>query len=272
MRISERVFRVDTPSRARFRVEAGAYQRPGEAAGPSPMELLLAALVTCAGDTIDSVLAKMRFEVAGLNVVAEADRAERAPRVYTAIDLEFQVASEAPEGRLRHAVELTERTCSASVMLAKAAPIVPRLISVRRVDAATTRPLRQHVLRPHQTLDELVSPGETAPGAAWFAAAREGEVVGTVGLLPEPSPDHPDANQPVRLRGMATSPDMRGRGLGRVMLAAALDHARSAGADLLWCSARTPARDFYRGAGFVETSEIYDVEQIGPHVRMALAL
>ncbi len=235
------------------------------------MELLLSALVTCAASTIDSVLAKMRLDVTGLNVVADAERSDRVPRVYTAIDLDFQVASEAPEERLMHAIDLTERTCSVSVMLSVSAPITPRLIHVRRVEPAVTRPLRQQILRPHQSLDELVSPGESAPGAVWFAAMCEGDVVGTAGLIPEQSPDRGGVSS-LRLRAMATSESQLGRGLGRLLLEAVLAEARSSGADVVWCSARTLARDFYSAAGFSETSEVYDVEHIGPHVRMALTL
>ena len=271
-RASDRVFRVATPSEARFFVEAGAYQRPGDAAGPAPMELLLAALVTCAGSTIDAVLAKMRIPVAALNVVADAERAHRVPRVYTDILLEFQLASDAPADRLTHAIEVTERTCSASVMLAQAVGISPRLVQVRRVEPEITRPLRRRILRPHQSLDDLVSPGETDKAAIWLAAFAGEEVVATMGLIPEFPPDETAADRPFRLRAMATSDSMRGRGLGAVVLGAGLDHLRSGGADLVWCAARTSAVGFYRSAGFTETSDEYQVEHIGPHVRMAMRL
>ncbi|MEX2654276.1 MAG: GNAT family N-acetyltransferase [Acidimicrobiia bacterium] len=267
-RESQGVFEVATPSQARLIVEAGAYERPGEALGPAPMELMLASLVTCAGSTVDAVLAKMRFEVAGLNVVADAARADRTPRVYTSIDLEFHVASEAAESRLLHAIEVTERTCSASVMLAQSTDLSARLVHVRRVPPAATRPLRKLVLRPHQSLDELAA--EEDPSASWFGAVVAGEIVGSVSVAPESSPDVSDATNPFRLRSMATT--MRGRGLGRVLLAAALDHVGSRGGDLVWCSARVPAAGFYLRAGFGEVSEPYEIEHIGPHVRMALWL
>lgn len=269
-RESQGVFEVATPSQARLVVEAGAYERPGEALGPAPMELMLASLVTCAGSTVDAVLAKMRFQVAGLNVVAEAARADQTPRVYTSIVLEFHVASEAPEGRLLHAIDVTERTCSASVMLSQATDLSARLVHVRQVEPVETRPLRNLVLRPHQSLDELAA--EENPAAVWFGAVVEGEVVGSLSLAPESSPDGSDATNPFRLRSMATSDRMRGRGLGRVLLAAGLAHVLSLGADLVWCSARVPAAGFYLRAGFVEVSEPYEVEHIGPHVRMARPL
>jgi GNAT superfamily N-acetyltransferase len=233
------------------------------------MELLLASLVTCAGTAFDSVLEKMRVPATALNVVADADRSETPPRVYTAVTLEFQVASDAPDDRLLHAIGVAERVCSASVMIAKAAPISTRLVSIRPIPAAATRPLRQRILRPHQSIDDLAS--EEDPAAVWFGAVRDDEVIGTASIGSESSPDEPAAH-PFRLRAMATAEDARGRGLGRVILDAAIARTRQDGGDLLWCSARTPAAGFYREAGFVETSALYEVPHIGPHVRMLVRL
>jgi uncharacterized OsmC-like protein/GNAT superfamily N-acetyltransferase len=267
-RQGEQVFGVTTPSQSRFTVEAGAYDRPGRAAGPSPMELMLASLATCAGATLETVIERMRFDLAGLNVVADAERAEQPPRVYTSIDLEFHVAAEAPEDRLMHALEVTERVCSASAMLSRVTDISTRLVHVRRVPAEDTLELRQRVLRPHQTIAELAAES-LSPGAVWYAAVDDGDVVGTVGVIPEESPDSPAA-APMRLRAMATAEAMRGRGLGSVILSAVLHHARRESSDLLWCAARASAVAFYRRAGFRPTSDPFDVPHIGPHVRMAL--
>lgn len=257
------------PSRVPLTVEAGAYERPGQAAGPAPMELMLASLVTCAGSTLEAVLAKMRLDVVALNVVADGARAERPPRVYTDIGLEFHVACGADRGRLEHAIDVTERNCSASVMIGQVADLTTRLIQVRQVAAADTRELRRSVLRPHQSLDELAS--KEHPDAAWLAAIAD-EVVGTVSVSEEPPPGRYEGSRPFRLRSMATAEAMRGRGLGQVLLGAAIDRARKNGGDVLWCNARSGAVDFYRKAGFTETSEQFDVPHIGPHIRMGLGL
>lgn len=60
--------------------------------------------------------------------------------------------------------------------------------------------------------------------------------------------------------------------MGRVLLDATMDHVRRAGGDMIWCSARVAAIDFYRRAGFAEISEPFDVPPIGPHIRMARRL
>lgn len=257
------------PSRAQLTVEAGAYRHPGSAAGPAPMELMLASLVTCAGSTICAVLSKMRFQVDAINVVADAIRSDDVPRVYTQITLEYQVATDAPDDRLERALRVTARTCSASSMLAKATRLDERMVVVRPVEAAATRPLRQRVLRPHQSLEELAGSAEEPDATVWLGAMSGDDVVGTAGLVPEPCPDAPAAGA-LRLRAMATDESFRGRGLGQVILRSALAEARRAGVEVVWCSARTPARSLYLREGFVETSDVYEVDHIGPHVRMVL--
>ena len=270
MRQASGRFAVATSGPTPLIVEPGAYERPDAAEGPAPMELMLASLVACAGTTIDDVLAKMRFDVSALNIVADGLRADRVPRVFTDIALEFHIASDAPRDRLARAIEVTERTCSASAMIGAVALVVPRLVQVTTADAGVTRALRRTVLRPHQSLEELER--EENLEATWFAAiGDDGEAIGSVSIVPEPSPDGADDNG-FRIRGMATTERMRGRGLGAVLLAAAVHHAQREGGEYVWCSARTSAGGFYRSAGFVETSDLYDVEHIGEHVRMARRL
>ena len=69
-------------------------------------------------------------------------------------------------------------------------------VSVRRVTAAETFPLRQRVLRPHETADALSTP----PGngeAVHLAAVEDGTVVGTAVVMREAALGH----EPERRRG-----------------------------------------------------------------------
>jgi GNAT superfamily N-acetyltransferase len=125
-----------------------------------------------------------------------------------------------------------------------------------------TRPLRQAVLRPHQTLEEMAE--SEPPDAVGFGAFAEGDLIG-VGLIgPEGEPGA------WRVRGMATAAPARGRGAGSAVLSALLEHARSNGARRVWASVRIPARRLYERAGFVPVSEEFELPQIGPHVIMSL--
>ena len=72
-----------------------------------------------------------------------------------------------------------------------------------------------------------------------------------------------------RLRGMATRPDMRGKGIGAAMLAAAERYiVETTAVRQLWCSARTGAVGFYQKTGWSVVSDVYDVPNVGPHRKM----
>ncbi len=127
-----------------------------------------------------------------------------------------------------------------------------------------TRPLRQAVLRPYMTVEEMV---ESEPPDAFAAGAFDGDELVAVGLIgPEGDPGA------WRVRGMATAPVARGRGAGTAVLEALLDHAREQGAASVWASVRIPARMLYERAGFRQTSEVFETPRIGPHVIMGRAL
>jgi GNAT superfamily N-acetyltransferase len=137
-------------------------------------------------------------------------------------------------------------------------------ITVRDVDPAQTRPLRQEVLRPHESLEELAS---HEPPGVHAVAAFEGDELIACGFV------CPDGEAGAwRVRGMATRPEARGRGAGSAILDKLVDHARAHGATRVWCNARTPAISLYARAGFAVTSDEFEIAEIGPHVVMELRL
>jgi putative redox protein len=91
----------------------------------TPMELALMALAGCTGMDVVSILEKKRQPVRSLEIRVRGARAEEPPRVYTNIEIEFQVAGEAltPEAVAR-AIELSEtKYCSVGAMLGKSARV-----------------------------------------------------------------------------------------------------------------------------------------------------
>jgi predicted GNAT family N-acyltransferase len=136
------------------------------------------------------------------------------------------------------------------------------------VAAVETADLRRRVLRGGRP---VALPGDDDPTAVHVAALEGDAVVATGNVRREPAPWAPQV-QAWRLRGMATEPDRRGQGLGEQVLAALLAHCRQEGGGEVWCNARTPARTFYRRAGFTEMGEEWVDPEIGPHVRMRLRL
>ena len=135
-------------------------------------------------------------------------------------------------------------------------------LAARSVPLEQTRALRQAVLRPYLTVEDMA--GHEPAGAVAFGAFDGDELV-AVGLVgPEGEPGA------WRVRGMATAPQARGRGAGTAVLAALLRHASAHGATSVWCNARVRAIPLYERAGLRVVSDVFEPPDIGPHVRMEL--
>jgi len=135
------------------------------------------------------------------------------------------------------------------------------------VDAEAVRPLRAGVLRPGQPHEQLIFPGDDAPDTLHAAVAMEERIVGVASVMREPYPHDPLAGD-WRVRGMAISAEMRGRGIGGALLARCENHARDHAGARLWCNARVRARTLYERAGFAVDGEVFEIPLIGPHYLM----
>jgi GNAT superfamily N-acetyltransferase len=142
---------------------------------------------------------------------------------------------------------------------------------VRPISAAVARPLRAAVLRPGQSPERQRYPGDDAEQTLHAGAFAGAELVGvaTLALEPPPGGDDPRA---WRLRGMAVSPNQQGRGLGRRLIEACIEHAYRHGGSQIWCLGRTGAAPFYRSLGFALLGAEFDLPESGPHYVMQLLL
>lgn len=134
--------------------------------------------------------------------------------------------------------------------------------SVREIPLADTRALRQQVLRPHETVEQMA--GSEAAGALAVGCFEHGELVAVGWIAPDGEPGG------WRVRSMATAPHARGRGAGTAVLDALLALALARGARRVWCNARIPARSLYERAGFDVVSEPFELPHMGPHVVMEM--
>ncbi|MBA3411446.1 MAG: GNAT family N-acetyltransferase [Geodermatophilaceae bacterium] len=154
-----------------------------------------------------------------------------------------------------------------------------RTFAVTRASAEETAELRRDVLRPHLTIEQMAVPGDSNPDTAYLAVrvptgARA--VLGCLRLEPVPCP-WPSAGRAAagaaawQLRAMATDPSVRGRGLGRLLVTAAVDHVARRGGDLIWCNARVSAEQFYLRLGFRRVTPPFALPDVPEeHVGMVL--
>lgn len=102
-----------------------APEAGGRNLAPRPMELLLAGAGGCSAFDVVLILQKSRQSVSGCNVSLKAERATEDPKVFTKINLHFQVKGKDLDlAKVDRAVKLShEKYCSATTMLAKTAEL-----------------------------------------------------------------------------------------------------------------------------------------------------
>jgi putative redox protein len=93
-------------------------------AGASPMELVLMALCGCTSVDVVSILHKKREPLTSLTVSAVAEQSAEIPRVFTHIQLTYQIGGRVSPKAAEDAVSLSKnKYCSVSKMLEKSATI-----------------------------------------------------------------------------------------------------------------------------------------------------
>lgn len=142
--------------------------------------------------------------------------------------------------------------------------------AVGRIPVERTRALRKAVLRPYlPAADPYIMPDDHLPTTvAYGAVTADDEVIGVARITPEPPPFHPSYPRGWRLRGMATSPEVRNLGVGSAVLGGLITHIAGDGGGILWCNARVAARGLYARAGMEPWGEVWEEPHIGPHVVM----
>ena len=110
----------------------GAPDHGGRNLGMRPMETLLTGAAACTAFDVVSILRKGRHAVTDVTVSVEAERAQEAPRVFTALHYVYTVAGRGLDRRqVERAVLLSkEKYCSATIMLARTATITYDIVMV----------------------------------------------------------------------------------------------------------------------------------------------
>lgn len=94
---------------------------------PGPMEMLLVALGACTATDVVIILGKKRQPLESLEVEVSGERAVDPPRVWTKLEIFYQLRGALDEKAVRDAIALSEsKYCSVSAMLKKTAEISTR--------------------------------------------------------------------------------------------------------------------------------------------------
>lgn len=140
---------------------------------------------------------------------------------------------------------------------------------VRLINPEETYRLRQLVLRPMLTVDQVGAAHDTAEGSFHVGAInKDGQAIAIMTVMRDCVPN---TDRVVwRIRGMASDPDARGTGCGGAALEFGMAHAWEQHRETIWCNARKVAYGFYERYGFELVSDEFDIPGIGPHKVMII--
>lgn len=139
---------------------------------------------------------------------------------------------------------------------------------MQEISYQETWPMRQEILRPKQTIQEMFFPMDDHPQSLHLGMYLADELGGILSFLPQ-GQDLAYSQECFRLRGMAVRSSLQGLGHGTRFLLDALAYLKlRQDVSYVWCNGRETALNFYRQVGFKEEGRLFDIAGSGPHYRM----
>ncbi|MBZ4019128.1 GNAT family N-acetyltransferase [Streptomyces purpurogeneiscleroticus] len=144
-------------------------------------------------------------------------------------------------------------------------------IRTKTVPRAEIFDLRWSVLRPGLPAEAALYSEDADPGVFHMAAYDGDTLAACATFFPDPVPGE-EAVPAYRFRGMASSPEARGRGFGAAVLRAGIEEAARRGAQRVWCNGRVSARGFYERMGFTTDGATFEIVPSGAHHRFVFKI
>lgn len=142
-------------------------------------------------------------------------------------------------------------------------------MKVLRISAQDTYPIRMQLLVPNHELKKAKFEGDEDEDISFHLGAFiDGKLVSVASFFYERNSLFPDLHQ-YQLRGMATLPDHRNKGLSQELLNMAFPIIKQNFCSIVWCNARISAQIFYEKVGFKKFNDnVFEIPEIGPHILM----
>lgn len=136
------------------------------------------------------------------------------------------------------------------------------MITVKNITSEETYKIRLEILRKEIDLPVQFS-GDFDIDTFHVGVFYKNELVGVSSYMKSDN-SHFNEKQ-YQLRGMATLPNVRGKGCGKKMLEFAIDELENRKINTLWCNAREIALIFYTNLGFEIKGNPFELNLIGKH-------
>lgn len=136
------------------------------------------------------------------------------------------------------------------------------------ISTPDTYALRLAVLRENTPTTNVTFPEDDVPGVIHLGVRHpSGLLIATSSWVPKECP-HMPGRRGVQLRGMATSKEHQGTGVGGLLLAAGLQRHADQGFEVMWARARDSALNFYiaHGCAIVGDGFMDETTRLDHHV------
>lgn len=140
-------------------------------------------------------------------------------------------------------------------------------MEVLQISAQDTYSIRNQVLRPGKPLSSCYFEGDDDDLTFHLGAFIDKKLCSVASFYFKNHPEIKEEYQ-FQLRGMATLPEYRGRGLSKALLETGFPLIKKNHVNVVWCNARKTAVGFYETVGFTIISSEFEIEGIGPHFLM----
>ncbi len=140
-------------------------------------------------------------------------------------------------------------------------------VILKKIDAETTIPIRQKILRAGKPEKTCWFDGDMLDSTFHIGLYIENVLAGIVSVYEKKSMLFSDEIQ-FQIRGMAVSQDFQNRGFGYQLIVFAENELKLLNCNLIWFNARISAVGFYEKMNYIPIGTSFIIENVGEHVVM----
>ena len=141
------------------------------------------------------------------------------------------------------------------------------MITIRKITAEASYPVRHEVLRKGKPIDSCRFEGDDLLTTQHFGLFKDDRLQGIISVFETSNPLFTETRQK-QIRGMAVLEHNQGKGYGKQLVLYCEKVLLDSDCELIWFNARENANGFYQKLGYVIQGEPFNIKGIGIHYVM----
>jgi ribosomal protein S18 acetylase RimI-like enzyme len=141
------------------------------------------------------------------------------------------------------------------------------MITIRKITAAASYPVRHEVLRKGKPIDACRFEGDDLPTTQHYGLFEDDSLQGIISVFETSNPLFKETRQK-QIRGMAVLEHNQGKGYGKQLVQYCEEVLHHSDCELIWFNAREIAKGFYQKLGYTIQGTPFNIEGIGIHYVM----